>query len=151
MRFDIRECGVDEWKKFRRYHYLNTDILRGAKCYGLYNEKNQIIAFRAVIHQPHGINKRLKRGHRLVVLPDYQGIGIGTRFTTAIAKKYHDEGWDFDIVTSAKNLIFALNRNRHWKLIFLGRRNCGSEKCKIDRNRKSMRNKCTTASFRYIG
>ena len=33
----------------------------------------------AIIHFPHPI-KSYKKVHRLVILPDYQGIGLGTLF-----------------------------------------------------------------------
>ena len=52
----------------------------------------------------------------MVILPDYQGVGLGTRFLKSVAEIYSCQGFDFRIVTSAKNLINALNRNTNWKL-----------------------------------
>lgn len=52
----------------------------------------------------------------MVILPDYQGIGLGTKFLNSIAKKYTNEGFDFRLITSAKNLIYALNKNENWIL-----------------------------------
>lgn len=83
------------------------------KCYGLYDNEN-IIGFMGVLHQPHPINKKLKRVSRLVILPDYQGIGLGTRFLEIVAKKYIKENYDFSIVTSAKNMIYALRKSDKW-------------------------------------
>ena len=113
--FTIRSCGRKEWRKFSKYHYLNTEIADCCVCYGLYDEEN-IIGFIAIIHQPHPINKKLKRVSRLVILPDYQGIGLGTKFLNEIAKLYINQGYDFSIVTSAKNLINALRKNDKWIL-----------------------------------
>ena len=45
----------------------------------------------AVLHQPHGKIKNLKRCSRLVILPDYQGIGLGTMFLTIIAQHYANQ------------------------------------------------------------
>ena len=81
-----------------------------------------------VIHQPHGINKKIKRVSRIVVLPDYQGIGIGTRFLTEIAKIYKNKGYDFSIVTSAKNMIKSLYKNDKWIMIRNSYCKCSSEK-----------------------
>mgnify|MGYP000877600536 CR=1 FL=1 len=68
------------------------------------------------MHFPHPKNKKIKRVTRLVILPDYQGIGLGTKFLNATARIYANDGFDFRIVTSAKNLIYALNKNDNWKL-----------------------------------
>lgn len=52
---------------------------------------------------------------RLVILPDYQGIGLGIKFLTIIAEKYKKMGFEFDIVTSAKNMIMGLSKNKKWR------------------------------------
>ena len=118
-------------------------------CYGLYNENNEIVAFLGVIHQPN-INPKIKRVTRLVVLPDYQGIGLGTRFLECVAEIYKKQGYDFSIVTSAKNLIHSLNKNKKWTLI---RHSVNKipKNSKIDSLRKTIRNNCKTASFFYKG
>ena len=143
----MRECDRSEWARFRRYHYLNSDRSNAAKCYGLY-DADEIIAFIAVLHQPNK-NSRIKRVTRLVVHPDYQGIGIGTKFLNAIAKMYSEKGYDFSIVTSAKNLICALQRDSRWIMIRYGVNGCSSKKNAIDYNRKTIRRTCKTASFFY--
>jgi GNAT superfamily N-acetyltransferase len=119
-----------------------------AICYGVYDEKN-IIAFMAVLHQPHGVNKKIKRVCRLVVLPDYQGVGIATKFLNTIARMYVDQGFDFSIVTSAKNLICALQKSPQWLLQRYSANQCSSSKSAIDYKRASMRNNCKTPSFFY--
>lgn len=127
---------------------MNTSISSASICYGLYDDQN-IIGFIAILHQPHGQNKKLKRCSRLVILPDYQGIGLGTKFLNVIAEHYKRQGYDFTIVTSAKNMIHALRRSDKWIMIRYGVNKCSSSKSAIDFNRKSMRSKCKTASFMY--
>ena len=75
----------------------------------------------AVLHQPHPVNKRCKRVHRVVISPDYQGIGLGTKFLNVVGEHYHSMGFDFSIMTSAKNMIFALKKNPHWVCVRAGR------------------------------
>ena len=104
----------------------------------------------AVLHQPHGTTKNLKRCSRLVILPDYQGIGLGTKFLNVIAQKYKDDGFKFTIVTSAKNMIYALYKNPAWRMIHYGANVCSSKKNAIDYDRKSIRKNCKTASFMYV-
>ena len=85
------------------------------------------------------------------MLPDYQGIGLGSKFLDIVAKHYHDEGYDFSIVTSARNFIFKLSKNPNWAMIRLGVNKCSSDKSAIDYKRTSMRSNCKTASFFYVG
>ena len=146
--YEIRKCNSGEWAKFRRYHYLNGELPSAAICYGVYDD-DKIIAFMGVLHQPNGINKKIKRVCRLVVLPDYQGVGIATRFLKIIAEHYTKQGYDFSIVTSAKNLIYALNKSNDWLLQRYSAENCASKKSSIDYKRKSIRKNCKTASFFY--
>lgn len=98
---------------FRKYHYLTHDLNNSAQCYGLFDGEN-IVGFCAITHFPHPRNKKLKHCHRLVILPDYQGIGLGTKFLSEIAKMYVKQGFDFSITTSAKNLMRGLNRREEW-------------------------------------
>ena len=108
-----------------------------------------MIGFMAVLHQPHGYNKKIKRVSRLVILPDYQGIGLGTKFLGFMANYYHNKGFDFSIKTSAKNLIFALKKNNVWLLNSYGFSKGNNPKSKIDYKRKTLRSKTKTASFMY--
>ena len=66
-------------------------------------------------HYPHPKVRNLKMCSRLVILPDYQGIGLGIKFLTIIAERYKKQGFVFHIVTSAKNMIIGLNKNPKWR------------------------------------
>lgn len=127
---------------------MNTELASACKCYGLYDD-DKIIGFAGVLHQPHGHYLKLKRCSRLVILPDYQGIGLGYKFLNIIAEFYVKQGYDFSIVTSAKNFIMKLQSSEKWKMIRLNRSRCVSQKSKIDCNRTSMRNLNKTAGFMY--
>lgn len=101
----------------------------------------------AILHQP-STNKKLKRVHRLVILPDYQGIGLGTKFLNEIANIYVNIGYDFSIITSAKNLIYSLRKNKNWCLYrYSIVKDSNDKKSKIDS--KINHRKCYTASFMY--
>lgn len=76
---------------FKEHHYLSGDINKAARCFvGLWNDR--LVAFGASLTMPNGYIKNAWRGHRTVVLPDYQGLGIGCRFSDAIAQIHIDEG-----------------------------------------------------------
>lgn len=93
---------------------MNSELSNSSKCFGLYNEQNEIVGFCAVLHQPHNKILNLKRVHRIVILPDYQGIGLGTKFLNIVAEYITKQGNEFSIVTSAKNMISALYKSDKW-------------------------------------
>lgn len=101
------------------------------------------------MHFPHPINKKIKRVTRLVILPDYQGIGLGTKFLNFIADFYSKQGFDFRIVTSAKNLIYALNRNKKWVLKRYEKLKMPDGKAK-ESLKKTIRINVKTASFLFV-
>ena len=106
------------WNIFKKYHYLNGDLHKACDQYvGVIN--GEIVCHTGVIQFP--MRKGWKRVHRLVVLPDYQGIGIGTKFIGEIAKVYTDNGYILNLTTTTPSLVNALRRNKNWVLIRFGR------------------------------
>lgn len=79
----------------------------------------KLVCHRGVIQYP--MRKGWKRGHRMVVLPDYQGIGIGTAFENYTSKYYADKGWNVNILTTTPALVHALCKDPNWALIRAGR------------------------------
>lgn len=68
----------------------------------------------------------MKKGHRLVVLPDYQGIGVGRTLQEFVAEYYTKQGYRFRSQTSNPALIKSLKRNKNWLLKRIGRVSGGS-------------------------
>lgn len=125
---------------------MNTNLNNASKCFAVYDGNNPV-AFCAILHLMHPMVKNAKRVHRLVVLPDYQGIGIGTKFLNLIAEHYKRQGFDMFIKSSAMNIIQSLNRSDKWKLNSFGLQkfnptNKLNRTCRYDNK---------TASFKYIG
>ena len=103
---------------FRRYHYLNTDLHKAATQYiGMIG--NELVAHTGIIQFP--MHKGWKRVHRFVVLPDYQGIGIGTRFINAVAEDVLKCADRLNLTTSTPALTHALRRSKNWILLRAGR------------------------------
>lgn len=49
-------------------------------------------------------------------MPDYQGIGLGTRLLDFMGKYLKEKGYMCSINTTAKNLIFALIKSKKWSM-----------------------------------
>jgi GNAT superfamily N-acetyltransferase len=109
------------------------------------------VGFCAVLSQPHPIAKGLKRCSRIVVMPDYQGVGIGTRLLDYCANYYKSKGYRFTIVTTTPALIYSFEKSPKWKLYRQGRvaaTNTGFDG-KRSREGNTSRNRLTTA-WEYI-
>lgn len=90
----IRGTSPETWRYFSKYHYLDTRMSRSVHCYvGLIGDKP--VAFHAAIHSTNRDIHSYWRGHRTVVLPEFQGMGIGTAFSDAIAQMYVDRGYRY--------------------------------------------------------
>jgi ABC-type ATPase involved in cell division len=108
------------WKMFAKHHYLSHTHNNAASVYiAMINE--QIAGFLSVLHFPHPKAKNIKKVHRLVILPDYQGLGFGIRFLNEVGKKYKKNKNRFTIVTSAPSIIKALKKSNDWSCIRYGR------------------------------
>ena len=92
---------------------MNTNLNNSSQCYIGYIEDNPVCFF-AVLHFPHPKVKNIKRGHRLVVLPDYQGLGIGHKFSTHIAELYKKNNYRFRITSSTKSLFYQRVKDPKW-------------------------------------
>ena len=110
------------WDVFRKYHYLNTDLHKAAEQYvGVVN--GEIVAHTGIIQFP--MRKGAKRVHRLVVLPDYQGVGIGTSFIKAVAEIIKQRGQELNLTTTTPALVGALRKDHCWVLARCGREKSG--------------------------
>lgn len=99
---------------FKNHHYLSEDLNKSARCYlGLWND--QIVAFGASIALPNGNLKNAWRGHRTVVLPDFQGMGIGVRFSDAIGQIHLDQGLRYFSRTAHPRMIHYRENSPLWK------------------------------------
>lgn len=87
----IKSTGVDYWRYFGKYHYLDTAISKSAHYYVLLLG-DKPIGFHAAIHSTNRDIHSYWRGHRTVILPEFQGLGIGTAFSDAIAEIYVSRG-----------------------------------------------------------
>ena len=97
---------------------MNTSIHQAAEQWvGLIN--GEFACHVGFIQFP--MRKGWKRVHRLVVLPDYQGIGIGTKFQDEISNYYKKDNWNVNCTTTTPALVHSLKRSKKWKLVRFGR------------------------------
>lgn len=88
---ELLPCKPSAWALFRQHHYLDANINQSARCW-LATWDGVAVGFVAVVAMPNGNLKKAWRGHRTVVLPDYQGLGIGVRISDAVGEIILKEG-----------------------------------------------------------
>ena len=136
------------WKMFAKHHYLNHSHNNAAHVY-IATINDQIAGFLSVLHLPHPKVKNIKKVHRLVILPDYQGAGFGVKFLEEIGNIYKKQKYRYSIVTSAPSLIYALKKSNKWMCKNFGRLKGGGTGLLHGKNSKSTSNSKNriTASF----
>ena len=83
---DIESCGWEHWPAFEPHHYLKLPHMIAATCY-VARVQGQLVAHVAV-----STRSRVEaRACRLVVMPEWQGAGVGTQFLNFVMQ-YHLEG-----------------------------------------------------------
>ena len=107
------------WGMFAKHHYLSHSHNNAAHCY-IATINDEIAGFLSVLHLPNK-DPRIKKVHRLVILPDYQGAGFGIKFLNEIGEIYKKGKWRFTITTSSPSLIFTLKNNILWRCNSIGR------------------------------
>jgi len=99
---------------FKDHHYLSGDLSPASRCYVAIWE-GQIVGFLASMTMPNGAVKNAWRGHRVVILPDYQGLGIGMRFIDAVAQIHLDDGLRFFSRAAHPRMGYYMQHSELWK------------------------------------
>jgi GNAT superfamily N-acetyltransferase len=98
------------------------------------------------------MRKGWKRVHRLVVLPDYQGIGVGMRFVDAVSSHYAEQGWKINLATTTPAMVGALRKSGVWVLGRYGRTKAMWSTLKTKRDKRlyaAASDRRITFSFNY--
>lgn len=128
----IFRCRYETWKLFKQNHYLTEDLNKAAKCFViLFNDKP--IAFMAILPFPSGVIQNGYRISRIVVLPDFQGLGIGFKICDWFAQVYKNDNKTIYIKTSNPALWSVFNNSKNW--LFCGETK-GEEKAEMMQSKK---------------
>jgi ABC-type lipoprotein export system ATPase subunit len=90
----VYPCSRDIWGMFAPHHYLSHVLASAARCFlatAEFEGKVNVVGFVSSLPFPSGSLKRAWREHRTVVLPDFQGLGVGPRISDAVAMLHCDE------------------------------------------------------------
>ena len=99
---EISRCHRDIWKSFSRHHYLSDDLASSCRTW-LATVNGIPAALLGEMRQPHAKAKNIRRCSRIVVTPDFQGLGLGRIFLDTLGGAYKEERERFTITTSASS------------------------------------------------
>ena len=135
---------------FKDHHYLDGNINKASRCYiGVW--EGNVVAFGAAITMPSGTLKNAWRGHRICILPDYQGMGLGVRFSDAIAQIHINQDHRFFSRTSHPRLINYRDKSPLWKHTSKHKKNRYDVNEKNTYKNHIYDNKRLCGSYEYIG
>ena len=116
IQIEVEPTHRKAWEIFREHHYLDHSISNAAQCYvGYWGDEPA--TFVGILHYPHPKDDSIKRVTRFVTLPEYQGLGIGTKVLEAVSQHYRENKFRMLIATSHPGLMYALNKGRKWRCI----------------------------------
>jgi ABC-type lipoprotein export system ATPase subunit/GNAT superfamily N-acetyltransferase len=91
IKLEIFRCRYETWKIFKQHHYLSENLNPACISYiVLWNDKP--ISFVAILPFPGVGDSKTRRISRIVILPDYQGLGIGKSLVDYFSALY----WKID-------------------------------------------------------
>ena len=113
IRLKLFRCRHAAWSLFAQHHYLSGSLSRSARCF-VATWREAPVAFCATLPV---IGRRDHwRITRIVTLPDYQGLGIGTRVMEAVAELHAAQGHRVNTTASHPAILEHCQRSRRWRL-----------------------------------
>jgi GNAT superfamily N-acetyltransferase len=153
VNLEIARVHPSTWELFSRHHYMTAEHHPGAKCFCAFVQK-QPVAFCSVIHFPHKAGGWWKE-HRTVVLPDYQGVGIGNALSEYVGSLFKATGKPYRDVTAHPGHVHHRAKSPLWKVTRqMSRMRPQSKKTSLNRGvgtAKTVSSSRLTMSFEYVG
>lgn len=111
---DVVPTTADRWSTFSSHHYLSESINPSARCWlALWDDVP--IGFSSALAFPNGNFKNGWREHRTVILPDYQGLGLGPKLSDAVARMFVLDGCRYFSKTAHPRLGAYRNASPAWR------------------------------------
>lgn len=114
IRIELQPAKPEAWSFFSKHHYLSTDINRSARCW-IAVWDGLLVGFASAIAYPSGTVKNAWRGHRTVVLPEFQGMGIGARISDAVGEIFISQGCRYFSKSANPNFGAYRNASPKWR------------------------------------
>jgi ABC-type lipoprotein export system ATPase subunit/GNAT superfamily N-acetyltransferase len=139
----VVRCQTQAWQIFAQHHYLSHSLNPSSICF-LASWKGIPVAFSSWLPFV-GAGPLTRREHRTVVLPDYQGVGLGNHLSALIASMWKGLGYRAISTTTHPAMIRHRNSSPLWRM-HRSPSLAGSSEGKLKHATTRL-----TAGFEYIG
>lgn len=148
IELQVSRVEAETWDFFKKHHYLTDQVNKGAK-FLLFEWENKPISIVAILNTP---RKGIPNGmaiSRIVVLPDYQGLGLGSRLSNFIGAIFKNENKKMYIKTVNPALGEYFNKSNLWRATSMN----GKERKLGGADIKKYKNRVIRVSYchEYIG
>jgi ABC-type lipoprotein export system ATPase subunit/GNAT superfamily N-acetyltransferase len=144
----VSRVEADTWEIFKKHHYLTESLNKSCKCL-LFEWNNKPVAIGCVLNTPRrGIPNGVAIS-RIVVLPDFQGMGLGSKLSTFLGGIFKNEGNKLYIKTVNPALGEFFNNSPLWK--GTSKNGKGKKADEFDTHRYKNRLTRVSYSHEYIG
>jgi GNAT superfamily N-acetyltransferase len=118
IKLELHQAGKDCWELFKRAHYLSASVPAGCRMYVAQWQGVPVacvVTGVAFTHTKPGYAGQ-RRIVRLVVLPDYQGVGIGRATLNAVAELLVREKMHVSVISAHPSMLAILRHDPRWKI-----------------------------------
>lgn len=112
----IQRVEASAWTEigFDKHHYLTSELNKSAKCFIFY-WGSKIVGFCGVLNAPRKDLPESCSISRTVVLPDFQGLGIGAKMTNFIGGIFSNSGYIIYTKTANPALGIYRDNSPYWE------------------------------------
>lgn len=110
----IRGATHGEWRLFESHHYLSSSLHKSCRCF-MAEWDGEPVAFVGVIHRCCAQIPLYYAESRIVVRPQFQGLGIGVAMSEVIASHYVGMGHRYFSKTAHPALGEHRNKSPKWR------------------------------------
>jgi ABC-type ATPase involved in cell division len=149
IELSIGRVHHEVWRYFAPHHYLSSTLAHSAFCFCAFIEHRPVAfcAWLPFVGRSKSTQK-IRRVHRAVCLPDYQGIGIGNALTERLAAMWKALDYRAIISSSHPAIIHGYRVSESWRMSQAPKRHARETTSRAQSSRAINR---LTASFEYIG
>lgn len=118
VRLTVRRVEASVWNTlgFDKHHYLTADLNKSCKCL-LFEWEGEPVAFVGIINKPSCGRPFAMSISRIVILPDFQGLGLARRIMDFVGGIVlaQGEGYSLSIKTAHDKMGSMLESNPNWR------------------------------------
>lgn len=119
IELDVHPVPLASWALFRAHHYLSSKLHNAARCFAAFCG-DAPVAFTSYLHLPHPRTRNVKMGHRLVVLPDWQGLGVARALEDWLGEHLAGQGYRYRNAVAHPAMKHLYATSPRWRRVTSG-------------------------------